>query len=194
MKKIVAFFSLHLFIIITLQIYLVFDSVFEKNSIPVIGFLKKDIYSKSPMKHYLMFSGINTGYGFYGINVATNKYFIVEIININKNIIKKINVNNFNSANSFSRFSTCGSFIYNFNVETNEIKKKDKKNSERYCLLRDKFVSKIYKYIGKREVNDIKNCESFKVKLITVVPPNIWNNKLEKNNIYVLQEFSFKNK
>lgn len=198
MKKLFVFFCFHFFIIITLQTYLFINSAFEKD-VPVLGYLKNKVYAHSLMKHYLVFSGINTGYGFYGINVATNKFFFVEVLDSENRIIKKIDVSDFNTKNSYSRFSTCPSWFYNFNIETNEIKtkskgKNDNNESKKYYKLRDRYLEKVYEYIGRSNIKNIKNCESFNVKLVTVVPPDIWNSNLEQNNIYVLQKFNFKNR
>lgn len=142
----------------------------------------------------MIFSGTNTGYGFYGVNVATNKYYFVELYDVNNVFIKKIEINNFKTSNAFSRFDTSTSWIYNFNVDTKEYEKnnEDSKQKEKYCKIRNDYETKIYKYIGQFYAKKEKNCKFYKVKLATIVPPNIWKSKLTQNNLYVIQEKSFK--
>jgi hypothetical protein len=192
MKKIIFLFIFHFFIIIVLQLYAFIDSAFEKK-LTTLKFLKNNVFENTICKHYLIYSGINTGYGFYGINVATNKIFLIEAMDSQNRIIKKFDVSNFKTKSTYARFSTIVSWFYNFNVENEEIKKKSGKNSRIYKL-REKYLKKIYQDIGEFSVKDLKNCKSFKIKMVTVVPPDIWNTTLQKNNIYVLQEYSFPNK
>ena len=194
MKKMFIFFIIHFFIIFTLSIYLFIDSIFEDREIPPLSFLKSYVYGSTEMRHYLVFSGINTGYGFYGVNVATNKFFLVELLDSDNKIVKTLNVSDFSTNNSFSRFSTLPSWIYNFNVETNELTNKGEHEVKRYCELREKFIYKVYNYIGKEYASKYPHIKKYNVKLITVVPPNIWEERLEKNNVYVLQKFEFNSK
>lgn len=190
MKKLFIFFALHLFIIVTLSAYLFIDAAFEDRELPPLTYLKKEIYDDTPLKHYLVASGLNTGYGFYGINVATNKYFMVEVLDEQYCISSKIDVCDFETKNSFSRFHTFPSWLYNFKVETNEVKK-EADYSRKYVQLRNKFVEKSFNYVGKTYTQGLPPGTRYNVKLITVVPPDIWNTKLKKNNIYVLEEYYF---
>lgn len=195
MKKLLALFAIHFFIIITFQSYLFISAAFEKNDVIILSYLKQQVYNNSAAKYYLLFSGINTGYGFYGINVATNKYYFVEAFDQKNKLITKTDVSDFQTKNSYCRFTTLPSWLYNFNVETEDLRKKGRnKETKKYCELRDRYLRKVYECIGVSSVKHIKNCKNFNIKLVTVVPPNIWNSDLEKNNIYVLQKFSFKNK
>ena len=77
MKKTAIFFAIHLFMILTLSTYLFIDAAFNKDKkmdIFLLGSLKTKVYDSPFIRPYMILSGINTGYGFYGINVATNKY------------------------------------------------------------------------------------------------------------------------
>lgn len=197
MKKIVVFFFFHFFIVLTLSIYLFINAVSKtKRDLPVLTYLKNDIYDSNFIRPYLVFSGINTGYGFYGVNVATNKFFLIEIQDEENCIVEKINVSNFKTKNSFQRFHTLPSWLYNFKVETNELKEEPTSNDEkvRYITLRDEYIKKMNKHILKSYLSKktLKENYNYIIKLVTVVPPNIWENKLEKNNIYVLEEYVFK--
>lgn len=192
MKKVI-YFLFHLSLISCLQLYLFLNFGLEIKYTPVLSEIKEDVIYEFPIKHYMVLSGVNTGYGFYGINVATNKYFFVELLNKNKKIINKIEVSDFNTSNSFSRFDSSTSWIYNFNIETQELEKKINKSKEKkkYCEVRNEFESKLYKYIGLYYAKKNPECLYYNVKLVTVVPPNIWEQKLEKNNIYVIKTESF---
>ena len=192
MKKLVVFFSFHFFCIVVIQIYAFVDAAFEKK---VIGLteIKREVMDNSVCKHYLVFSGIDTGYGFYGVNVATNKFFLVEARDSNKEVIKKFDLSNFNSTTTFSRFGTVTSFLYNFEVENEEIKKKGGKDSRLYKL-REKYLKRLYEHVGEYSVKDMKNCKSYSIRLATVVPPDIWATSLQKNNIYAIQEYNFETK
>ena len=198
MKKLTIFFGIHIFIIFSLSVYLFIDAAFNKDkklNIYFFGTLKKKVYDSPVMRPYMILSGINTGYGFYGINVATNKYFLIEVLDDENNVVDEINVSNFKTSNSFSRFHTLPSWIYNFKVETNDIK--ELKNTElpndKYIELRETYIRKIFKHILKSYIEKPVENRKYLVKLVTVVPPDIWKEKLEKNNIYVLEEFEFEN-
>jgi hypothetical protein len=192
MKKLIVFFAFHFFILLVLQTYAFIDAAFEKK-VACLAYLKEEIFDNPLCKHYLVYSGINTGYGFYGINVATNKFFLVEALDSKNKLIKKFDLSNFNTKSTFSRFSTVVSWLYNFNVENEEIKKKAGKNSRIYKL-REKFLQKVYQNIGQYSVRELKDCKSYTIKMVTVVPPDIWKTSLQKNNIYALQEYNFQNK
>lgn len=88
--------------------------------------------------------------------------------------------------------------MYNFKVETKELKDKGlvSKNDEKYIKLRDEYVKKVNKHILNSYINknELNKEFTYVIKLITVVPPDIWNNNLEKNNIYVLETNFFKSK
>lgn len=180
-----------------MSIYLFVDSVNKtKKEIPVLGFLKKNVYDSNVVRPYMVLSGINTGYGFYGINVATNKFFLIEVLDKENCLVEKINVSNFKTKNSFQRFHTLPSWLYNFKVETKDLRKEldtVTKNDIKYFDLREEYVEKVFKHILKSYVKDIERDEenTYAIKLITVVPPDIWKSELEKNNIYVLTEYNF---
>lgn len=193
MKKIFLCFT-YFFLIFSLQLYLFLNDALKIEYIPFFTEIKEKIISNSPLHEFMIFSGTNTGYGFYGVNVATNKYYFVELYDVNNVFIKKIEINNFKTSNAFSRFDTSTSWIYNFNVDTKEYEKnnEDSKQKEKYCKIRNDYETKIYKYIGQFYAKKEKNCKFYKVKLATIVPPNIWKSKLTQNNLYVIQEKSFK--
>lgn len=196
MKKISTFFCFHLFIVLTLSIYLFIDAISDKKkNLPFLTYLKKDIYDSNLIRPYLVFSGINTGYGFYGVNVATNKFFLIEILDKQNCIIEKINVSNFKTKNSFQRFHTLPSWLYNFKVETTELKETPTvfQEEEKYIQLREQYVKKINKHILKSYLTQkyLEKKYKYVIKLVTVVPPNIWETDLKKNNIYVLEEYVF---
>ena len=195
MKKTTIFFAVHLFVILTLSTYLFIDAAFNKDKkmdIFLLGSLKTEVYDSPFVRPYMILSGINTGYGFYGINVATNKYFLIDVLDDENNVISKLNVSNFKTSNSFSRFHTLPSWIYNFNVETKDLLEVENPD-DKYIGLRKTYVRKVFKHLLKSYIKDPQDNRKYLIKLVTVVPPNIWKEKLEKNNIYVLEEFEFKN-
>lgn len=201
-KLFIYFIVVHFVIILLLQSYLIISiEIGEDKRIPILSFFKENIYNKQPLNYYSQFSGINTGYGFYGINVATNKYFIIETYKKNK-LIKKENLVHFKTKNGYSRFSTICSWIYNFNVETKELETKLKNKKDKDILKNEKeivqvikvrkmYIEKLYKYIGKNTIKT-KDYDKYIVKLITVVPPKSFDEVKDKNNVYVIQEYEFK--
>ncbi len=62
---------------------------FNKEKIVILNHTIKKLLH-NPIHHlYAIFTGTNTGYGFYGINVSTYKYFSVELYDKNKKTTKK---------------------------------------------------------------------------------------------------------
>lgn len=197
-KKIALFFLFHFIIIATLSVYLVIDSFVDvhyqkKSNIPVIGFLKDNVYDSKYFRNYLILSGINTGYGFYGISVSTEKYLEIDLYDSARQIIKKDNYFNFSTTSGFSRFKGYASHLANYINDTNEFLQKD--NSEETKLntaIREKYIEKVFKWLGKDIAASTPGCAYYKIKLNTVIPVNVWKQKEnEKLLIYVIKEIEF---
>lgn len=213
MKKLLIYFSVHLFVIFTTafdgfirQMQPNKETATSSKSIPILGLLKV-AYNSRWIRPYTILSGVESGYGFYGKNVSTNKFFIIELYNKDSSLIKTINyAQTFNTASGLSRFETLPAKLYNFIVETEDLKKnsieRDSGQTARIIRLREQYAEKIFKYIAKSVIKDAiaqrhgitdnvkKTVEYYKVKFFTIVPPqNIFNqSNRERHTIFVLKE------
>ena len=195
MKKVtLIFFLVHFFIIFTLSVYLTLDTYINQYSekpkhIPVVGFLKEDVYDNKYFGKYLMIAGINTGYGFYGISVSTEKYFILECYDSSMRLIKSDKYFAFETSNGYSRFKGFASYLVNFISTTDDMKKKAVSgNMPERVKIREKYVDKVFKWIGRNIAQTTPGCVIYKVKLNTILPANIWS----KNEDKQLRVFTFK--
>ncbi len=147
---------------------------FNKEKLVVLNnTIKKLLYN--PIYHsYTIFTGTNTGYGFYGINVATYKYFSVELYDKDKTLIEKTNTFGFRNQNNLARFEVLASKIANFIVENKNFPKNE--DSE-LLKTRKLYVNKIFKYIGLFEAKKTKDCKYYKVTLYTLIPSDIREDK-----------------
>ncbi|VDH02977.1 hypothetical protein [Bergeyella zoohelcum] len=140
----------------------------------------------NPIYHtYAIFSGTNTGYGFYGINVSTYKYFKVEIFDKDGKLIKTTSNFGLKTSNSLSRFEVLANKISHNIVEKNKISDDIKNNKEKE--VKDLYINKIFKVIGKYEAKKENNCHHYKVTLYTLIPDDIWNKK--KSNKLKVSEY-----
>ncbi|WP_126973152.1 hypothetical protein [Gynurincola endophyticus] len=217
MKRLTILFLIHFFIIFVNSIYGFWSQISsnnkvseEKKMVSVLHPLKA-LFSSSAIRPYLVISGIETGYGFYGKNVATNKYLIIEIYNKDSNRIKTIDyAQAFNTSNGLSRFETLPSKLYNFLTETQDLKNGEKKGDtvalQKMISAREQYVEKSLKYIARSVVNEEiskrinlspkeqTEINFFKIKLITIVPPeNIFKNNNKEQSIFILKEYIYTN-
>ncbi len=198
-KKLTIFFVLHFFIVITLAAYMeIKDTIFhfydKRVSIPVLGDLKNKVYDNKYFTNYLILSGINTGYGFFGLGVSTDKYLTVTLYDSSKNMIDSTDYFNFRTQTAYNRFKGYASFLANYIQETEEIALKDKSiKGIEICKTRNLYINKTFKWLGKN-YSALKNVNSrsYKVKLSTIVSNNIWEENDNKNlQIYDIKEIEF---
>lgn len=130
---------------------------------------------------YTQFSGCNTGYGFYGINVATNKYFSVKVYDEkNKFLIEHTNFK-FKNKNNEDRFNTLASRISLDILDIQKRKKDpDSKKDDAELKTMVEYKNKIFKYLAKETVFDQKNM-NVTVQLNFVMPDDIWNENYNLN-------------
>ena len=129
---------------------------FDKEKLVVLNHtIKKLLYN--PIYHsYTIFTGTNTGYGFYGINVATYKYFSVELYDKNKKLIKKTNTFGFKNQNNLARFEVLASRMANFIVENKNFPKNE---DPKLLASRKLYVNKVFKRIGLFEAKKTREFE-----------------------------------
>ncbi|MXV37917.1 hypothetical protein GO491_04380 [Flavobacteriaceae bacterium Ap0902] len=179
------YFFLHFYIIGILALNSVVYSYMEyqniKNtSIENFNDILNTFRHNSIYNIYAILTGTNTGYGFYGINVATNKFFVVELYDSNDKIIHKTSTFGFKNKSNLQRFNVFSSKTANYIAELNKENNKKSKATE----MKEKLTKKYFKYIGLREVEKYDNCKYYIVKLYTIIPDDIWENKnyfLSKN-------------
>jgi hypothetical protein len=147
---------------------------FNKEKLVTLNYTIKNLLYNPIYHSYTIFTGTNTGYGFYGINVATYKFFNVELYDENKNLIKKTNTFGFKNQNNLARFEVLASKMANYIVENKNFPK-----NEDYKLLktRELYVNKVFKHIGLFEAKKMSNCKYYKVTLYTLMPSDIRTNK-----------------
>lgn len=170
----------------------------EKPYIPIINLLKQNAYTEP----YYILSGINTGYGFYGIHASTNKYLRATFLDSTGKVLKTDRYFDLNSSNGISRFGGYASYLTNYISETKDLIEADTlpdiKNRpdvvrlrERYQFRKD-FVVKTLKWHGKKKAKSIPGCASYKIELLTIVPVDIWQRERKtKPKLYVIQEGTF---
>jgi hypothetical protein len=199
MKKALSiFFLLHLLVIMALSITSIVEAFIsfhhkKKANIPILTSFKNVIYSRKYLHNFLILSGTNTGYGFYGISVSTEKFLEIELYDSSKKLIKADIYFNFNTVNGFSRFKSYASHLSNYINDTEEMIKTDTlPQSKANIAFREKYIEKVFKYLGNSIAKGTPNCHSYKVKLNTVVPINVWSKEKQENpKKYVIKEIEF---
>lgn len=147
---------------------------FDKEKLVTLNHnIKKLLYN--PIYHsYTIFTGTDTGYGFYGINVATYKYFEVELYDKDKKLINKTNTFGFKGQNNLARFEVLASKMANYIVENKNF---PKNKDQKLLKIRKLYVNKVFKRIGLFEAKKYSNCKYYKVTLYTLMPTDIWVDK-----------------
>lgn len=190
MRKNLYFAILHFSIIFFFATYVCikgYISVTEKVDRPIafMSSVSSFFYSIPLFNTYQILTGTNTGYGFFGTSVATQKFITLEIFDNNCNLILKDDSFRFQTSVGKTRFDGFSIHISNFIEETEKIKR-DKRPDKKLIVLRDKYVEKVLKQLGENVSKHFVNARSYKISLITVLPISIWNNKkLNKNVAYV---------
>lgn len=181
MRKI--FFTFHFFTILFISIFSTLISFLDFHEIENDKI--KNIYAtyiNNPLiVIYTQFSGCNTGYGFYGINVATNKYFSVKVYDQNNKFMYEHSNFNFKNKNNEDRFNTIASRISLDLLDIQKLKKDNKLNkNDKEIKTTNEFKNKVFKYLAKKTVFENKN-NNITVQLNFVIPDNIWNKNYNLN-------------
>lgn len=173
------YYFIHFGLILIVSITSVINSFldynnFDKEKLTTLNLsIKRLLYN--PVYHsYTIFTGTNTGYGFYGINVATYKYFSVELYDSDKNLIRKTNTFGFRSQNNLARFEVLASKMANFIVENKNFPKTE---DPKLLETRQLYVTKVFKRIGLFEAEKTEACKYYKVTLYTLMPSDIREDK-----------------
>ncbi|MFC5047975.1 hypothetical protein ACFSTE_01015 [Aquimarina hainanensis] len=203
MKKVLkTFLLIHFFIIILSSTFLFLNSYLEfhhktKIENPVVNGTLDYILNNPIIKNYRILSGTNTGYGFYGINVATEKFFVVEVLDKDCNKIKEVTTFGLHKKNSLSRFQVLSSGIFNLISENRhrkkELKKKPSKALEAQAKFDDKYVDKIFKYVGLTAAKNTRNAAYYNVKLLALHPKEIWKEEQydQKTSAFIYKQIEY---
>src|SRR5699024_9101458 len=167
MKKKVLFFIIHLFLVFLISLHSFFNQMeFDSKNLIVDLVGKVHQLVRMPILHgYVQFASIDSGYGFYGGNVATNKFFVLELKNQQDEVLLSKEFKFFfNSQNAYLRFDTLASKLYNNMIDLDELREelyaqKDKEMKsilERRVNLQEKWIATIYKSLEEFAISQIK--------------------------------------
>ena len=185
------YFLFHITLISISSIYLVFTGYLDfkglldnKNK----GIIYYDkIINNTLFNNYKKISGTNTGYGFYGINVATEAYFLVKVYDNKNQLINSTTTQDIHRKNTLSRFMVLSCSELNSDFEIEKDKKKHKKNNINKTLplsIKERYSNKIFKYIGLHKIKVLKkDYNYYTVTLYCLNPKNIWISKNTENDI-----------
>jgi hypothetical protein len=144
---------------------------------------------------YYILSGIDTGYGFYGIHTGTEKYFAVTYFNAAGQQIKKDRLYGLSTTNGFSRLKGYAANLSNYVMDTKELQEGKQAASPQLINLRHKYIEKSFKWIGKQEAARIKECHSYKVEIVAIVPLQSVRNRKDASTkpfIYSVKSHTFR--
>jgi hypothetical protein len=148
---------------------------FDREKLTMINLSVKKL-TNNPVYHtYTIFTGTNTGYGFYGINVATQKYFSVELFDNEKRSLRKTKLFGFKNQNNLARFEVLASKMANYIVENKNFPETE---DPKLLETRKLYVQKVFKNIGSFEAEKTDRCKYYTVTLYSLMPSDIW----EDNN------------
>ena len=159
---------------------------------PFLDPINNFINSNKLVNSYRIFSGINTSYSFYGSNVSTNKYFLVELYDANNKLLREINcADHFYSKTGYARFQTLAPKLTNF-IAITEMLEKEGKIDAAVVKEREEHVHDVLKYIGASMMKNDEKVKTYTVKLMMIVPIHVWEARnLEQNNVFVTKEYSY---
>lgn len=136
-------------------------------------------FSTAYLHPYTVFTGTNTGYGFYGINVATYSFFEVEIFDEKGDLIDKTTNFDIRNKNSYDRFNSLANKISNYIAEN---KKYTSEETEKYLKMRTLYINKIFKHVGLLEAKKHEDCDSYRVSLLSLATADIWEDEPYNTN------------
>lgn len=193
-KLLLLFFIIHLSLVFfqgfgtTIKGY--WDYHFDDNS--DINILQI-INPRNNLEPYYQLSGINTGYGFYGIKTATQKYFRITLFNSDQ---KKLNSDRYfklTTSNGVSRLEGFASKLANTIAEGKKIEEQDTlliKNDLNLLQFKKDYVLKVLKWMGKQKAKEYEHCDSYKIELLAIIPSDVRDRKI-KPELYVVQESTY---
>jgi len=133
---------------------------------------------------YYILTGINTGYGFYGIKTSSKKYFKISYYDENNHIISTDRYFGLNSVNGIQRLGGYSSYMANYIEGTKKLMKEDSLSDQ--VKFRREYITKSMKWLGKKKAYSIPNCISYRVELLTIVP-DYYKDVHKKIKLYALQ-------
>lgn len=195
MKKLflILFFCLHLALIFFQGLNTTIDGYwsyhYDKSpDIPVLNILKQNTYTDP----YYIFTGINTGYGFYGIKTTSQKFLRLTFLDSTQNVIESDRYFGLSTSNGISRLGGYASYLTNYTSDTEKMNEKDStylNNNKDVIKFRQDYIAKSLKWLGKSQAKKIPNCESYKVELLTIIPEEVKEIRNHiKPELYVIQE------
>ena len=133
---------------------------------------------------YYILTGINTGYGFYGIKTSSKKYFKISYYDEKNNVISTDRYFGLNSINGIQRLGGYSSYMANYISDTKKLIQEDSLSD--LVKFRREYITKSMKWLGKKKAYSIPNCNSYRVELLTVVP-DYYKDINKKIKLYALQ-------
>jgi len=190
------FFSVHLLLILfqaiwtTIEGYWIFH--FDKTpAVPSLNILRQNRFNEP----YYIFSGTNTGYGFYGIKTSTAKYLRVTYLDSLDHVLQRDRYFNLSTSNGISRLESSASYLSNYIADTDKLMKRDTlfpKKYEDIVSFRREYITKVFDWLGRARASSIPGCVSYRTELLTIVPPDTSTQTLKsKPQLYVIQESLF---
>lgn len=167
MKRTILFTVVHLFLVLIVSLHSFFIHMEFDNKNSLVSLVDK-VYklARMPISHeYAQFASVDAGYGFYGGNVATSKYFHIKFRNEEEELLFSGEFRKFfNSQNTYVRFDTLASKLYSTMVELEELQEQVETQEnqemksilERRVKLQEKWIATIYKSLENFAVSRIK--------------------------------------
>lgn len=156
--------------------------------IPVLNSFKQN----QNVELYYILTGTNTGYGFYGIHTATNKFIKITYLDSLDRAIKHDRFFNLSTPNGIARLEGYASYLTNYIAETEKLVKAEEGidgNRIKLISFREDYIEKIFKWFGKEEAESIKGCWSYRVELLTVLPEEVnFGFESKKPQLYVIKK------
>jgi hypothetical protein len=195
MKKytLIIFFSFHLILVFFQGLNTTIDGYwsYHYNNIPDVPVLRIFKQNRFTDPYYIL-TGINTGYGFYGIKTSSKKFLRLTFLDSTQNLIKFDRYFGLTTSNGVSRLNGYASYLANHIADTQKLIEKDslsQKKDADVIKFRKNYVTKSMKWLGKPLARNLEECYFYKVELLTIIPEEV---KEIKNNskpeLYVIQE------
>ncbi len=195
-KLLVIFFVIHLILIFLNAVGTTLEGYwnYHKSTDLEIPFLS-GLNNLQSFKIYRMYTGTDTGYGFYGIKTATVKYFKLTLYDDNYKIISNDRYFGLKSSNGISRFAGYASYLSNYISETEKMIENNSDSKDQILEIakyRETYVNKVFKWLGKKQALKVKNCTEYSIEIITIIPENINTRETNlKPKIYVVKKGLF---
>jgi hypothetical protein len=195
-KKIcVLFFVVHLLLIFFKAMGTTINGYWRYHYNRPPNFIAMGHFNKLPTDLYSMFSGTDTGYGFYGIKTATVKYVRVKYLDSNDTTLKLDRYFNLSTSNGISRFGGYSSYLANYIAETEKLVKANdvpSSNIRETIKFREDYIEKVFKWLGEKEAKATPGCVAYSIELLTIVPEDIRQRQSDlKPEMYVIKKGLF---